>query len=49
LLETNEHSGLGLENIKKNLEIVYPNNHGFNISKTKDTFRVTLKLYNNED
>jgi LytS/YehU family sensor histidine kinase len=49
LLETNGHSGLGLENIKKNLEIVYPNNHGFNISKTKDTFRVTLKLYNNED
>lgn len=49
LLETHERSGLGLENIKKNLEIVYPKSHEFNISKTKDTFRVTLKLTKNED
>ncbi len=44
LLETKEHSGLGLENIKKNLEIVYPKSHEFNISKTKDTFKVNLKI-----
>lgn len=48
-LEPNKHSGLGLENIKKNLEIVYPKTHEFKITKTKDTFRVTLKLYNHED
>lgn len=49
LLETNEHSGLGLENIKKNLEIVYPKTHDLKIFKTKDTFKVSLKLYNHED
>ena len=49
LLETNEHSGLGLENIKKNLEIVYPKKHNFKISKTKDIFKVTLKLTEHEN
>lgn len=44
LLEANEHSGLGLENIKKNLEIVYPKSHDLKIFKTKDTFKVVLKL-----
>lgn len=44
LLEGNEHSGLGLENIKKNLEIVYPKSHDLKISKTKETFKVVLKL-----
>lgn len=49
LMETNEHSGVGLENIRKNLDIVYPKKHEFNITKTEATFRVTLKLYNHED
>lgn len=49
LMETNEHSGVGLENIRKNLEIVYPKKHEFNITKTQTTFRVILKLYNHED
>jgi sensor histidine kinase YesM len=44
LLGTNEHSGLGLENIKKNLEIVYPKSHELKISKTNDNFKVVLKL-----
>jgi sensor histidine kinase YesM len=44
LLEVNEYSGLGLDNIKKNLEIVYPKSHDLKISKTKDTFKVVLKL-----
>jgi LytS/YehU family sensor histidine kinase len=48
-LDTNGQSGLGLENIRKNLEIVYPNKHEFNITKTKDTFKVSLKLYSHED
>ena len=49
LLETDEHSGLGLENIKKNLDIVYPKSHSFKIIKTEDTFRVTLTLFKNEN
>ncbi|MGM5470216.1 sensor histidine kinase [Flavobacteriaceae bacterium LMO-SS05] len=48
-LDTNGQSGLGLENIRKNLEIVYPNKHEFNITKNKDTFKVSLKLYSHED
>lgn len=48
-LETNGHSGVGLENIRKNLDIVYPKRHEFKITKTKDTFRVTLTLYDHED
>jgi LytS/YehU family sensor histidine kinase len=47
--ETNEYSGLGLDNIKKNLDIVYNKSHEFTISKSKDTFKVTLKLFKNED
>jgi LytS/YehU family sensor histidine kinase len=48
LLVTNEHSGLGLENIQKNLELVYPKSHKFKITKAKDTFRVTLKLFDHD-
>lgn len=43
--EDKEHSGLGFENIKKNLEIVYPNKHLFEITKTETTFMVSLKLF----
>ena len=43
-MQTSEHSGVGLNNIKKNLEIVYPKSHEFKIEKTKDTFGVTLKI-----
>jgi hypothetical protein len=44
LSEPIEHSGVGLENIKKNLEIVYPKSHDLKIYKTNDTFKVVLKL-----
>ena len=47
--DKNEYSGLGLENIKQNLEIVYPKMHELKISKTEDKFTVTLKLNTNED
>ncbi|AXT20487.1 hypothetical protein D7030_05020 [Flavobacteriaceae bacterium AU392] len=39
-----EHSGLGIENIKQNLEIVYPNTHTFEIKETNNTFTVILNL-----
>jgi LytS/YehU family sensor histidine kinase len=48
-LKPNQHSGVGLENIRKNLEIVYAKTHEFKIVKTKDTFRVILKLHKHEN
>ncbi|WP_370479059.1 sensor histidine kinase [Tamlana flava] len=48
-LENINHSGVGIENIKKNLGIVYPKEHQFEIDKTDDTFRVTLKLVHHEN
>tara|TARA_R110002049_G_scaffold280945_1_gene460403 strand:+ start:1477 stop:2553 length:1077 start_codon:yes stop_codon:yes gene_type:complete len=40
----NEHSGIGLENIKNNLELVYPNTHTFKVEETEDTFAVNVTL-----
>jgi len=48
-MENNNHSGVGIQNIKKHLEIVYPKQHEFEIVKTEDTFRVILKLFTNEN
>ncbi len=45
LNEDKEHSGLGIVNIQKNLKIVYPETHLFEISKTETTFMVSLKLF----
>lgn len=42
--EQDEFSGLGLANIKENLNIIYPNNHKLNIIKTENTFSVSLKI-----
>ncbi len=39
-----EKSGVGLKNIQKNLDIVYPNSHQFKITKTKDQFTVSLTV-----
>ncbi|WP_460219136.1 sensor histidine kinase [Psychroserpens sp. MEBiC05023] len=36
--------GLGLENIKKRLELLYPDNHNLNIYDNLDTFEVSLQL-----
>ncbi|MCK5400548.1 MAG: sensor histidine kinase [Flavobacteriaceae bacterium] len=49
LNKDNDYSGVGIVNIKRNLEIVYPNKHEFTISKSKNTFVVVLKLFNNEN
>ncbi|WP_347921933.1 histidine kinase [Pontimicrobium sp. SW4] len=47
-IENQEPSGVGLENIKKNLEIVYPESHSLEITKTKNTFAVTLAILNHD-
>lgn len=41
--------GIGIENIKKNLEIVYPETHTLDIQKTTHKFAVTLKLFSHEN
>ena len=41
-----KHSGVGLENLKNNLNLVYPNQHHFEVYKTNDSFTVTLKINN---
>lgn len=40
-----DNSGIGLENIKKNLEINYPNNHVFLTQNSNNKFIATLKLF----
>ncbi|WP_115462950.1 sensor histidine kinase [Winogradskyella aurantiaca] len=37
-----ESSGIGLENIKSNLQLIYPGLHEFIIQETKDTFTVKM-------
>jgi LytS/YehU family sensor histidine kinase len=44
----NKHSGVGIENLRNNLILVYPNAHQFEISNTKDTFKVNLKITNED-
>ena len=39
-----ENSGIGLENVKKRLELLYPQKHEFMISDGEDVFRIKLKL-----
>ena len=39
-----EHSGIGLKNIKRRLDLVYPDSHELKISDGKESFSVLLKL-----
>jgi sensor histidine kinase YesM len=41
-----KHSGVGLENLRNNLNLVYPNRHQFIVEDSKDTFKVTLIITN---
>lgn len=38
------HSGIGLENVKKRLNLLFPNRHSLNIEKTDKTFQVILEI-----
>ncbi|MBC3847965.1 histidine kinase [Winogradskyella echinorum] len=42
--DLNYNDGLGLENIKKRLELLYPNRYNLEINKSKSEFMVSLKL-----
>lgn len=36
--------GIGIENIRKRLELIYPSKHRFEIEENKDLFKVTLEI-----
>ncbi len=36
--------GIGLKNVKKRLELIYPDAHELDIRKTEDTFDVALRI-----
>jgi len=38
------HSGIGLENVKKRLQLLFPGKHNLNINSTSDTFTVSLEI-----
>lgn len=46
--ENSEHNGLGLKNVKRRLEIVYPDQHEFRTELEKDSFLTVLKIKNME-
>lgn len=46
--EEKQHSGIGLENIKKRLNLLYPTSHELVIDKTEEYFRVNLFIRKNE-
>jgi sensor histidine kinase YesM len=43
-IKTSDPGGLGLENIKRQLELLYPGKHRLTIKNMKDTFAVQLQL-----
>lgn len=40
----NKNSGLGLENAKRRLALLYPDKHELSIEETTDTYKVLLQL-----
>lgn len=45
-ISSDKYSGIGLENVKNSLELVYPNSHSFTVNERAETFSVDLKLMN---
>jgi two-component system, LytTR family, sensor histidine kinase AlgZ len=41
---TNEKSGIGLQNVNRRLDLSYPNNYNLNISENETSYKVTLSL-----
>src|SRR5688572_5507236 len=43
-IKTGEYNGLGLENVQRQLELLYPGKHSLKISNEQDSFKVQLQL-----
>jgi two-component system, LytTR family, sensor kinase len=43
--QPNNNSGIGLENLKKRLKLLFPNRHLIEIGCTESVFRILVKLY----
>ena len=41
---TEQHGGIGMNNVKRRLELLYPGTHQLNINDDVDTFKINLKL-----
>ena len=39
-----EHKGIGLDNLSRRLELVYPKNHTLSFSKTNDVYKAQLNI-----
>ncbi len=44
----NQNSGLGLKNVKRRLELIYPNAHEFKTFVEENSFLIILKLFDNQ-
>jgi len=42
--QSQEPGGIGLKNVKRRLELLYPDKHGLTVNKTNDQYMVTLKF-----
>jgi len=42
--EENQEAGIGLKNLKRRLELVYPKNHNLTISKTNNIYNAKLNI-----
>ena len=43
-VEHGKYGGIGLENVKRRLALIYPNKHEFEITETPELYRVTLSI-----
>ena len=43
-IKTGEYNGLGLENVKRQLELLYPGKHSLKINNEQNSFKVQLQL-----
>ena len=43
-LKDSEKSGTGLENLKKRLQLIYPDKHQLDIEQTRNQFKVILHI-----
>lgn len=39
-----KHKGIGIENVKKRLELIYPGSHSLQITNTEETYKVILQV-----